>query len=773
MLILATAITIALVVERITFAWVSLMFFVLGVGPDRKSVWFVSSLAQNCSSTATAIANSILRLFSVSLRSLAWCLFALSLWGALYVAMRYSAEGLTAIQRAYNSDVGGSIRLALVIPLEMLQLLWDGIVPVWNLLVYCVNTIPSRILFENVLRNMGEFKESIVHLALFVYKLVLSLFAYVKLIINPPDSFDPNLRLLDLITPLAEWRLAVSYMLSFLGEMCALGTSLLDVMMYPFIDINFGLGVHNTVNAILTLVIQVPAVTVDRCKAGGGPVVYCLPDFEPVIELAVLGIRNFGQLVDNWLDVTVIIIQSVLTATSPACNGWTVVDFGKGGGIMGANETVIVGISSSLFAKTDGWNVELYTRTSSTSLPNAFPMAMNVNYGVASVSASVDARGLLGCTCSDQDYGMQILCSVAPLDALTPAYYVPVEFRVPTTSFYMGCGRSKIRLDSIRWPATRHTSPNSRAINAPVAEAALWVRPACSSEWIDVACIETFKLAGCFPYCMALWTKGYTGSMILRSASEWQNSVAMMNRDCGLHTWDLKSGDVAAATDRLRQNSGVKNTWMDEEVQLNSSRCVYAPNTFSRMLRNTTGGAYASYRSVAITGQPFAFAGDLALTAVNTVGNTWGVSVHRIWGNQVRACARPPRSYAAASSRGGRPSRCLFRQIRILSLSLRLRLCRSSHPSHVGRLIRYELLEPALLVLGHRPASFHELHALVQPLQREPHALALHFHLSLSQVGLGLPQCELPLLLGLEARELGRGGGHRTPGSHRREAARG
>ena len=635
MLVLTTAITIALVIERITFACVSLVFYLFGQGPDRKSVWFVSGIVQNISNTTSAFSNAVMRLFSFSVRSLMWCVLALALWGVLYVGMRYSAEGLVALQRGYNSDVGGAIRLAIATPLQLIQLLWDGIVPLYNLIVYCIKTIPSRVLFENVLRNMGDFKQSIIHLAYFMEKLVHSLFAYVKIIISPPDSFDPNLRLLDLITPLAEWRLAVSYMLAFIGDMCAVATSLLDVLMYPFLDINFGLGVHNLVNSLLTLFIHVPAVTIDRCSAGGGPVVYCLPDFEPVIELAVHGIRNFGLLVDNWLDVTMIIIQSVLTATSPACSGWTVVDFNKGGELMGANVTVIVGIASNLFAKTDGWNVEVYTRTTSTSLPGAFPLAMNVNYGIASVSASVDASGLLGCICTDQDYGMQLICAVAPLDSLTPSYFVPVEFRVPTTSFYMGCSRSKIKLDSIRWPATRYTSPNSKAASSPIAEAALWVRPSCGSESIDMVCVETFKLAGCFPYCMALWTKGYTGSMILRSASEWQNSVAMMNRDCGLHTWDLKSGDMADVTAKLIQNSGVKSTWMDEEVQLNSSHCVYAPNTFSRMIRNTTN-AYASYRSVAITGQPFAFAGDLAITAVNTVGDTWGIDIQRVWGNQVR-----------------------------------------------------------------------------------------------------------------------------------------
>jgi hypothetical protein len=73
---------------------------------------------------------------------------------------------------------------------------------------------------------------------------------------------------------------------------------------------------------------------------------------------------------------------------------------------------------------------------------------------------------------------------------------------------------------------------------------------------------------------------------VLRGSEEWANTVSMVSRDCGLHTWDLVSGEMKRTTDTLRQNSGVKSTWMDAEVQLNSSHCVYAPNTFSRMLKN-------------------------------------------------------------------------------------------------------------------------------------------------------------------------------------------
>ena len=634
MLLLVSAISTALVAERITFAWVALLFHLFNQGPDRDSTWFISNLIQNILSLLGALVASVFRLFTLSVKSAVIISFVLVLWGVFFICARYSSEALVAFQVSYNSSVGGAFRLAFVIPMQLLQLLWDGVVPVYNLIVYCIKTIPTRILLENVLRNLSDFENAMLNLGLFVQTLTLSLADYVNIILIPPDSFDPNLRLLDLITPLAYWRLAVSYILSWLGDVCSVASSLGDLIAYPFLDINFGLGMHHTINAILTLIIQTPAVTIQRCNAGAGHVVYCLPDFEPAIELAVNGIRNFGLMFDNWFDVATIIIQAVLTNTSPACSGWMAVDFLAKGGLMGDNETVIVGVDSNHFAKTDGLNIEVYSRTSVLSFPSAFPAQMNVEYGIAIVSVTADVHGLLGCVCTDQAYGLQLLCSVAPLDTLTPSYFVPVEFDVPTTSFYMGCAKAKIRLESIRWPVTRSTSPNSNARRSSTAQAALYVRPMCSSEHVDVVCVDTFKLAGCFPYCMALWTRGYLGSMVLRGGGEWSNTVSMVSRDCGLHSWDLVSGELSAITNTLRQKSGVTSTWMNAEVQLNGSHCQYAPNTFSRMVKSSVP-AYSDYRSVMLTGQPFAFAGDLILTAVNTVGDVWGIDVQRIYGNQV------------------------------------------------------------------------------------------------------------------------------------------
>ena len=407
------------------------------------------------------------------------------------------------------------------------------------------------------------------HLGEFVRKAVTSLVDYVQTILSPPDSFAADLRLLDLITPRASWRLAVSYVLAWTGRMCSVASSVVDIALYPFLDINFGLGVHNLANGLMYLIIHVPATTVERCKAGGGPVVYCLPDFEPVFELLVEGLRNTGDLIDNWLDITMVIVQSVLTGTSPACDvGMAAVDMGAQA--MGLNETTIVGIATSAFALTDGWSVQVFERTERRSYPDAFAIPVRVDYGIAKVSATADVIGLMGCSCANRAYGMQLTCAVAPLDALAASYVVPVEFAVPTTSFYMACERAKIKVETIRKPVTRFTSKSQSSVQSPVAQAAIWVTPMCSSEAVDTACIETFTLAGCFPYCMALWTKGYSGSLVLRSANDWWSTVAMVSRDCGLHTWDLMDGELKDLASQLLKPTGVTSPWSNVEVQLNS-----------------------------------------------------------------------------------------------------------------------------------------------------------------------------------------------------------
>lgn len=121
--------------------------------------------------------------------------------------------------------------------------------------------------------------------------------------------YDPGLRVYDFITPMKDARSMAVAVRSFLGGICARGASPVDIALYPLMDINSAKAVHNIANAILFTLIQIPSVTVQRCNNQGKDLIMCLPDFEPPINMLVAGLRNLGDVLDNWIDVTSIIVQ--------------------------------------------------------------------------------------------------------------------------------------------------------------------------------------------------------------------------------------------------------------------------------------------------------------------------------------------------------------------------------------------------------------------------------------------------------------------------------
>ena len=135
LLILVASITSALVIERVIFAWISLIFYILNQGPDRKSTLFVSSIVQNCTSFAGSTLSALFSLFSLSIRTLFWWAIAIFIFGILFTLARFSGDALTSFQNKYNLEVGGALRFAVVVPLQLLKLMWSGCVPLYNLVV--------------------------------------------------------------------------------------------------------------------------------------------------------------------------------------------------------------------------------------------------------------------------------------------------------------------------------------------------------------------------------------------------------------------------------------------------------------------------------------------------------------------------------------------------------------------------------------------------------------------------------------------------------------
>jgi hypothetical protein len=101
---IAISITSGLFIERLSFASISLVFFLFNQSPDRKSVWFISTIMQSMTNTLTSFLSCIFRLISFSFTGVLWLILVLCIWGLAYACSVYSAEALagTSKQNPYK-----------------------------------------------------------------------------------------------------------------------------------------------------------------------------------------------------------------------------------------------------------------------------------------------------------------------------------------------------------------------------------------------------------------------------------------------------------------------------------------------------------------------------------------------------------------------------------------------------------------------------------------------------------------------------------------------
>lgn len=214
--------------------------------------------------------------------------------------------------------------------------------------------------------------------------------------------YDPGSRTYDFMTPMADvldMSVAVS---GILDNMCRGASGPVDIAMYPLMDINTAKAVHNIGNSVLFALIHVPSITIERCKneQSTGGVVMCLPDFEPPINMLLAGLRSLGRMLDNWLDVSSIIVQKSLgiSSTSTDCQSvplsLTAANYSKP--VFGTNEVRVVGLTEGLYAVTDGTSVQYfnhYTSTESVLATDVWPIKVDVSFGIAAVTYYDDTPG--------------------------------------------------------------------------------------------------------------------------------------------------------------------------------------------------------------------------------------------------------------------------------------------------------------------------------------------------------------------------------------------
>jgi hypothetical protein len=320
---------------------------------------------------------------------------------------------------------------------------------------------------------------------------------------------------------------------------------------------------------------------------------------------------RLGRVVDNWLDVAfyaayVFFDPSVALRCEDRGGSWDL-NTTSAFGFFGTNHTTLVSLTSTLFAVTDGYDVEYHHHGRRGGIRPGhavWPIPINVSYGVAAVAYARDmardtvtsghTTALFGCSCVDDiTLGVQLVCAVVPYEVFdgvgASSFIVNVTWEVANTPKRLACRDTKIAIESIRHATTRFTSPNEfqfgSRIVPPVScftqetcttvDAAIWIMPVCPVYWApglppgeNSACVNGLRDFSCFPFCLALHRSFSANEpLLVRASSTWEDTVLLSARDCVFERAvpeaakgnTLSSANVFAEEDPAQESVG---TWM-------------------------------------------------------------------------------------------------------------------------------------------------------------------------------------------------------------------
>jgi hypothetical protein len=409
----------------------------------------------------------------------------------IYITLQYATEILYEASMTYNKSLGPVLQIVFVWPFEILTWFYEQVIPLWNGLIWFSKKLPLEILLQTVTHNLGVVVEAMKSLGLLASSLTMSLISWCQSFYccSPGESvgcnnrcFDTGERVFDFLTPMAHLRNCIAWVVKWLGAMCNILSGPVDLVTFPIMDINFAKFFHFFSNSIIFTVFHVPAVTYERCmKYRAEGAIMCVPDFDPVFFMVTSSFHYLGLCVDNWLDILILIIEGTLGRPTPECTTVPSLlrDFNFRETTFGSRKTVIVGMTEHMFVRTDGRGAQYFSLDKDWQTiihPEAFPMDVNLAFGVAPIThfsdADHDTKGddttsLLGCTCSATSQGVEILCGVAMFtDAVSESdRTIPVAFQLDTTAQITQCNRLSIRVEPIRWPVSRFTATRVQRVD--------------------------------------------------------------------------------------------------------------------------------------------------------------------------------------------------------------------------------------------------------------------------------------------------------------------
>lgn len=418
------------------------------------SMQLVGATTSFASAIAASLTQSIVDA-AVSLSSyVIWVAAVTLVFSLLYLVQENYSEALLEAVDQWNKGYAPFVYKMVFIPMQFVDVVFSSLVPLYNAFVWLIKQLLNNVFLDSLIANLGEVAQIGKGVASLCKHAALEVAPYITKIVTVCDYAKQgdlcyeagNGRVIDFITMMADVRsIAASLARVSLG-ICARGAAPVNIMLFPFMDINFAKGLHNVLNSVLYTVFQLPTVTAQRCinhgpnsasnpggAGAGSSILMCLPDFNQPLNMLVQGIRNMGVMVDNWLDVTSIIGQRALgllsaeeaialdcKANAKSLNpAFYLKSFFDGSETTTTNRhKIVVGLTEGLYAVTDGRHAQYfnhYDSVESMASPYVWPIDVDTRFGVAAVTygsgsgaedrdgVGEDTTTMLGCRCTDNN----------------------------------------------------------------------------------------------------------------------------------------------------------------------------------------------------------------------------------------------------------------------------------------------------------------------------------------------------------------------------------
>ena len=618
-------------------------------------------------------------LVDVGLRLLGlWILFvtAFVIFSAIWVTYEEYPETWLGMLRFYNANLGPFLSYWLILPLQVVDILLRALLPLWDAGVWWTKALLAQGVLPITIQEIKTLLKIATTMFDFARDIATALQVYSNSFKCAGEAcLVPENRAFDLLSGMGQVRELVALTRQLLAVFCGTLSAPADLIVFPLLDLNFAIGLHNLWNFLLQVLTIIPHVTTVRCAMAydnSFGVMMCIPDLEPAFNFLVAGISSMGLMVDNWVNVAFAIVQNAVTGTSPTCDAQVPQldpTLFLGSAVFGQNFTAVVGLTQWMYAVTDGYTAiykgsdDLGVRT------QRWPYAMDASLGVAAVSygpmsdldastvtaartvGSLQTTAMMACNCSNTDAGIEILCAILPLNGLPSGkaaanYLLQVLFPDELTARLIGtCDQVDISVHSNRFSATRYatvpvglgsstaTLPSIDCVTRGTCrevDATVYVVPRCGMSDTSSICLNM----NCFPFCMAVRPAGSSNNNLqLVPASRWRTGYTTLAQDCTLSTASV--ANVGTSLSPTRASSTVvsppgqltKGIATGVFAAGGTQACQPAQRVISFQQKDAPVSLRAATR---LSGQPLFTTGDTVFTERPLGGGASAVVVERL-----------------------------------------------------------------------------------------------------------------------------------------------